>query len=333
MHDLALPIKKTPIVGVAKKVVRVGLALFIVGLITTAGYQLVTKYNVGASLLTWGFFGATLLATLYRVVNPIGWTLILHGMGYPTHVPSSIRIWLLSESRRWLPGGVWGYASRAVAAGKLGVPVSVASASIAVELIITMAAAFAVGLLGLAFHYEQLANTFYELVSKQTERLGGTNVALAVAGAVLTCTVLGFVARRKFLTKATGLLERVKLMGSIRLNWTKLATALSYLVAMAVLNGLVNHSLLSVVTSQSVPVVVMIAATATAWIVGFLAFFSPSGILVREATLAMLLLPWLPYELGITLAVLSRIAQLLAEVVCMLPVCFHRESSLPAATV
>ena len=61
----------------------------------------------------------------------------------------------------------------------------------------------------------------------------------------------------------------------------------------------------------------MIAATALAWLIGFFAFFSPGGILVREAALAMLLLPWMPYEVGFSLAILSRFAQLIAEVVGM----------------
>ena len=84
-----------------------------------------------------------------------------------------------------------------------------------------------------------------------------------------------------------------------------------------VLNGAVNSVLLNAVSTENVPWVAMIAATATAWIIGFFAVFSPGGILVREAALAALLLPWLPYETGFILAILSRFAQLIAEVVGM----------------
>jgi len=86
---------------------------------------------------------------------------------------------------------------------------------------------------------------------------------------------------------------------------------------MAALNGAVNSVLLNAVSFENVPVIAMIAATATAWIIGFFAFFSPGGILIREAALAALLLPWLPYETGFALAILSRFAQLIAEVVGM----------------
>jgi len=103
---------------------------------------------------------------------------------------------------------------------------------------------------------------------------------------------------------------------------------------MAILNGCVNLMLLPLVDDAStVPALVMVAATASAWIVGLLAFFSPGGLLVREAALAALLLPWISYEAGITLAVLSRIAQLLAEVVCMAPVFwFDQRVETAAAT-
>ena len=52
---------------------------------------------------------------------------------------------------------------------------------------------------------------------------------------------------------------------------------------------------------------------------------------MREATLAALLLPWLAYEAGITLAVLSRVAQLMAEVVCIALVLLFKPTRSPAS--
>jgi len=309
------------------------LAVVIIASIGMATNQLIASYSIGSSVSTMSFVAATCLAVAYRVVNPYGWTLVLSGLGYKTQTHQSVRIWLLAESRRWLPGGVWSYASRAVQAGKLGVPIAVASASMMVELLITMAAAVTVSVLGLALYYQKFSVAMHQLI---VEKLGGTSlplIAWATLAAILIA-VLAFVARRKLASKVRGLVERFAGLQGVRLNHSKLFAALGYMCVMAILNGCVNLMLLPLVDDAStVPALVMVAATASAWIVGLLAFFSPGGLLIREAALAALLLPWISYEAGITLAVLSRIAQLLAEVVCMAPVFwFDQRVETAAAT-
>ena len=308
------------------------LAAVILGSILLTAKKLISTYEITGSISSMTFTAATVLAIAYRVVNPLGWTLTLSSLGYKTDKVRSIRIWLLAESRRWLPGGVWGYASRAIQAEKIGVPVSVASASMLVEFLITVTAAAVVSLVGLLFYYHQLSSTLNQLI---VDRTGG-KLWILLTWAVLvtsTCGALGLVARRKLVEKIQGFLERLGALREIRFSWPKLFAALGYMVVMAGLNGCVNLSLLPIVDAgYSVPFIVMIAATATAWIIGFLAFFSPGGILIREAALAAILLPWLPYEAGITLAVLSRIAQLLAEVTCMIPVLWSDRRELQLAS-
>jgi len=307
------------------------LAVVIIASIGMATNQLISSDRIGSSIFTTSFVAATCMAVAYRAINPYGWTLVLSGLGYKTRPRQSVRIWLLAESRRWLPGGVWSYASRAVQAGKLGVPIAVASASMMVELLITMAAATVVGVVGLLLYYQQFSAALHQLV---VERLGGTSLPIVswATLAFISTMALAFVARRKLAVKAQGFVERFAGLQGVHLNRSKLLTALGYMCVMAILNGCINLMLLPLVdTASTVPVGVMIAATATAWIVGLLAFFSPGGLLVREAALAALLLPWISYEAGITLAVLSRISQLFAEVVCMAPVLWFDERLETAA--
>jgi hypothetical protein len=312
-----------------KSIGRWFVAIAVGSSIALAAYKLTTAYNVAGSLCTMSFAIAVVVAIVYRFVNPYGWTLVLAGLGYPTSTVGSVRIWLLSESNRWLPGGIWGYATRAVQAKRLGVPINVASGSMLVELLVTLSAAVVVSLLGLLFHFERFSSTFHELLSKRIDGVAFWVVAIFV---LALCFGLGFVTRRKFSKKLDGLVKRFQLLNSVHFRWRPLVFAMGYMLLMAGLNGCVNLSLLPAVgVEDSVPVLVMIAATATAWIVGFLAFFSPGGILVREATLAALLLPWLPYEAGITLAVLSRVAQLLAEIVCVAIVFLFKPIGSPAS--
>ncbi|MEM9413151.1 MAG: lysylphosphatidylglycerol synthase domain-containing protein [Planctomycetota bacterium] len=301
-----------------KWIYKAVLFVVIVASIAVAAYQLIVEYDVAGSLMTTTFLVATLIAIVYRVVNPYGWTLTLEGLGFRTGIVESTRVWLLAESRRWLPGGVWGYASRAVQAEQLGVTKTAASASMLVELLLTMLAAVIVALLGLIFEFKALSNGLISVL----EDNGAFENRLLFAGALavsLAAASLAYMFRKTFMRKLKTLNERFKLLRSIEFNSSRLGLALFYFVIMACLNGCVNMALLSAVSdTAAVPWIAMVAATATAWIIGFLAFFSPGGILVREAALTALLLPWMPYEAGITLAVLSRLAQLIAEVVCML---------------
>ena len=236
-------------------------------------------------------------------------------MGQPVCLVNASKIWLISESRRWLPGGVWGYASRAVASTKLGITKTTASASMAIELLITIAAAVLVSLAGISWHYAELSSAFHSLLQEQ--QLETSHVGIAIGLTLLAAIVL--VAKRSMLTrKIEKAIQKFSALKGTKINRRIVVHSLSYMVIMAALNGAVNSTLLPAINPSHVPVVAMIAATAAAWAIGFLAIFSPGGIVVRESALATLLLPWLPWEAGFALAILSRFAQLIAEVVGML---------------
>ena len=277
--------------------------------------RLTQRYDLPGMLVSGGFAMATALAIIYRVINPMGWTLVLAGMGYRVGIIDSIRIWLHAESRRWLPGGIWGYTSRATAASEVGVGPAAASASMMVELLVTMAAAGVVGLFGLLIHHRQWSDKM-----EQWEQRLAVHGEITFFAFMTVATMIGmaFVFRHGFMWQVRSVV--IKINGADRHpHPTSIFLAVGYMVAMAILNGLVNSSLVPVVAPDSyVPLPAMVAATAAAWLVGLLAFFSPGGVLVREAMLAALLAPWMRYEDALLLAVLSRLAQLTAEVVGML---------------
>jgi len=289
----------------------------LVVLISIAGtaWKLYHQYDLAGLLLSASFGLAVVLAVAYRLVNPAGWVFVLRGLGHDVPIVSATEIWLHAESRRWLPGGVWGYASRANQAREVGVPLATASASMLIELLLTMVAAIAVGVVGVAMFGSQLAAAVQATIDRsgiQHSHLMFASVGLTFVSLVVYC--LRFKVQKKF----QAFVAKWSALHTIRLNPAALAIALFYLIAMACLNGIINTSLVRVVALDThVPVMAMIAATAIAWVVGLLAFFSPGGILVREATLAAILIAWLPYEQGFLLAMLSRFAQLIAEVVGM----------------
>jgi hypothetical protein len=294
---------------------KASLTVAVLASIGATAWKLNQELDLTGSMRSTAFLLSTLLAVIYRITNPAGWALVLRGFGHPVSTASATQVWLHAESRRWLPGGVWGYASRAVQSQALGVPVSVASASMLVELLLTIAAATLVGAVGVTLHWDRLASTIQQIMLDT-----GVN-GLHFAGGLAVVMVLGgigYAVRKKLQCKLAGLSAKLTALQRIQVQTGPLAASVGYFVVMACLNGLVNLTLVQAIdVAASVPVMAMIAATAVAWIVGFLAFFSPGGILVREATLAAILLPWMPYEVGFSLAMLSRLAQLIAEVIGM----------------
>lgn len=260
------------------------------------------------------FAAGTALAIVYRIANPFGWNLVIRSMGHNIPNSATTRIWLLAESRRWLPGGIWGYTSRAVASKEIGLSKTAASASMAVELLATIAAAACVSGLGIMLHYSELHSNVSKLL---TDSGFDSKLVSVFAVATVVATAATWMLRKKLKQKIVAAAQKFEALRSVRIEPTWIAASIGYFILMAGLNGVINSVLLHAISTEQVPLIAMIAATATAWIIGFLAFFSPGGILVREAALAALLLAWLPCEVGLSLAVLSRFAQLIAEIVGM----------------
>ena len=78
------------------------------------------------------------LCLAYRPLNAGVWTWILASLGHRVPYFRGMRVWLTSESLRWLPGSIWGFCSRVDGARTLGVPATIASISLPVELIVTI---------------------------------------------------------------------------------------------------------------------------------------------------------------------------------------------------
>ena len=106
-----------------------------------AGYGLLADFQILPNFFSPWFVAASLLALVYRIVNPYGWVLSLRAMDQDVNGVDAAKIWIQSESRRWLPGGIWSYASRAAQANRLNVSAATASASMMLELILTCASA------------------------------------------------------------------------------------------------------------------------------------------------------------------------------------------------
>ena len=256
------------------------------------------------------FAAACILALVYRVTNAYGWALVLRAMRQKIDGSKATKIWLLAESRRWLPGGVWGYASRATMASEIKVSASVASVSMILELALTLIAALVVTIpVGWIWRAElESAISGLQQYTSKIWVLAFVTVTLAFA-----CLLF----RNSISNKWFSLKRKMTGLRHVSFSKSGLVFALFYLVLMAGLNGIVTTCLVWSMPTDTPPVLVVIAANSLAWVVGFLAIFAPGGLFVREAVFAFCLSLWVPYSTGIAIAVLARLLQIGAEFAVM----------------
>ncbi len=239
------------------------------------------------------------------------WQGILQRLGY--HLPwlVALRIYLMAEFVRYIPGNVWHVVARVSAAEREGVPKSFGLASMTVELatkIATAALAFALSLFG----WSSLRGLTTGVGHVASLSLAVLAVPLLIVGLQPRVLEGGLNRLLKVLKRAPIHLQLASRdIGQIALNWlgSWLVGGLGFWLTIQAVLPL--HPTLAVA-------LVCVGIYALGWDVGFLSFITPSGLFFREATVALLLhlagiVPDL--ALGSVVAVLaSRLMPTLAEI-------------------
>jgi hypothetical protein len=223
------------------------------------------------------------------VLDAYGWHLVLRALGCRIRAADSVRIWMLSSLTRYLPGGVWPYAARASMLREAGIGISAATVSLYLETLLLTGSSFVAGLPAL------LASSRLPLPGWQ-----GAAAALLV---LLAATPWLLSLSRRSSGRLGRALAEVPLLRMRRL----LALCLYYLafwVVFAAVFGLFVRSLypLSLVQAMQAG-----SALALSFCVGFVVFFIPGGIGVRESALYLLLLSVAPETVSLLVAVGSRL--------------------------
>jgi hypothetical protein len=259
-------------------------------------------------------------ALLYRVVNAYGWVLVLRSLGAKMPATTGVRIWLVSETLRWLPGSVWSLFSRVVRAKAAGVPPVTASISLPLELFLaiaswTIAACVGVGLSGAAATWLSRLPAFWIAVVA-----GG--LALAVCAAFVTARLIP---SSKISRKLHGLESSLEALRASRPNVSLLVGTTVFLTALCFLNGAAFLAVLRATCDSPPGWLAVVGINAIGWLVGFFAFFAPAGLGVREGGMAAMLSPLMPVDAALVGVLVWRLIQILVELLCLAG-CF-----LPAA--
>jgi uncharacterized membrane protein YbhN (UPF0104 family) len=223
-----------------------------------------------------------------QVLRDLGGTSLSHA--------EAMRIFLIANLGRYIPGKVWQVAGLAVLARRRGVPGSLSGVSAVVAHGVSLTAAAVVG--ALVFAGAQPAHP-------------GLRILVPAGTAALALLAL-FPPVFRLLVWA---LERV----GLELDWTLLGPSVVFrwLVLFIVQWGVYGVSFLLLARSFGLPgdPLDVIAAYVAAYVVGYVAVFAPAGLGVREASLLALLAPSMGHAPAAGLAVIARIWSTVVEVI------------------
>jgi glycosyltransferase 2 family protein len=244
--------------------------------------------------LRWEYIGASLIVTWAMYGFLIwGWRSILHGWRQWIKAVDAARVWTVASLGQFVPGKVWAIAGMAVMAQRSGVSGAAAMGSAIVMQLVALATG---AVLALALTGTQL------LDQVPGGGIGAIVLAVLALIAVMGLTVpsvtrrIGFVIRRPDAMQPVdpGALAGALLASLIA--WAGYGVALQ-LLALGTMTG-INLSWTDAT-----------GAYAAAYIIGYLAFFIPGGLGVREAALAVLLRgEGMATAPAVALALASRVA-------------------------
>ncbi len=225
------------------------------------------------------------------------WGRIVVDLGGPTlSTFASIRLFMVANLGRYVPGKVWQIAGLAVLARRRGVPAATATGAAVLGQGIALAAAALVGMGAL-------------LGGPSALRRWGVPVAAALAAGVLLALIppvfrhlarLWFRLARQEAPPGLGALHALRWLALFVANWAL------YAFSFWVLAASFGHA------SNLVPVA---SAFAAAYVLGYVMLFAPAGVGVREGALIALLTPYMGAAAAGVLAVVARIWTTAVELV------------------
>jgi len=252
--------------------------------------------------LAWSWLALGSISGLgYFLFRIVAWQRALGSVGVRARYWAVGKVWMNGEIIRYIPGNVWSVVGRVAMASQLGAEkVAVFSSMVleALALIVTAAGLSALMLIGYPG---------YLFAGRSALLVAGAVLCLAVSLQPVACWLVGLVyhiVRKKDQVPATAGLGR-------SFVWMTLAWLVFAVFQVCTVRAL------GLPLRDVADVVVLSGVFLLSWLVGYLSFITPSGLGVREAVLAFLLAPFMGTGEAILLAVVSRVAMIIIEVIAL----------------
>ncbi|WP_327087401.1 flippase-like domain-containing protein [Nonomuraea sp. NBC_01738] len=275
-----------------RRLLRVVLALVALAFL---GYGLATNWDSTTAALAgipaWAMAGALLAVLAGQFCMLLAWREVLAGLGSPLPVRVAGRIMFVGQLGKYIPGSVWAYAAMMDLGRDHGSPPRRTFACISLALVINLGVALTVAAALLAGQ-PAIRQAWYILLLIPV-------IVVCLHPKVLTWG-LNLVLR----------LARKEPLDSVLPGRTVVVA-----VAWTVLGWLVYGLHAYLLAGRWDLYLVATGAYAFAWATGLLTFVVPAGVGVREGALVLVLGPILGTGAAIAVAVLSRVAFTLADVI------------------
>ncbi|MDN4476064.1 lysylphosphatidylglycerol synthase domain-containing protein [Demequina sp. SYSU T00192] len=263
------------------------------------GWAVVSNWDqVSTALrdLTWGAIAGSLVACMIALgVNAMSWRAVMRAIGLDTTVAEAMRVFLLSQVGKYVPGSVWPVLAQAEFARDHGVSRPRAMTGSIVAMVVGVVTSAVVGAVGLVLAVPDALAAYWWVLA----------VAAALA-VVLVPAVLKRVVALAF--RVTRRAEEPAHIGGRALlasaAWSTLMWVVLGVHAWLLLRELAPGAGLAVVTG----------AFAFAWLVGFLVVVAPAGAGAREWALVLALAPVATPAQALSLALVSRFLMTAADV-------------------
>lgn len=281
------------------------------GLFVFLGRKLFADWESVRSL-SWSFEPArlalsfALLGVYYALLVWI-WCLLMRQLGQAVTFRAALPIWLGSQVGKYLPGKVWSVIGRVVLAERAGLDSVRVSVSLVIEVGLNIVAGLLVAAVAIAFAGD-LAIPGKPLI------ILSIPIGLVVLHPRLFLPLVHWVMRRlrrpdiEFVWSAG---EQYLLVFLYVISWVVYGAAFYALIDSLhiPLGGDAGNGASAVAT-----LLFVLGANALAWTIGFLAFLTPGGLGVREASLAFLLKQMMPAAVATLVALVARVWVTVAEI-------------------
>lgn len=248
--------------------------------------------------------GITLLAHTWA---GLVWTWVLRELKAPVPTFNFIQVYLKTNIAKYLPGNVWHYWGRIVAAKDAQISTGVATLSVLLEPLLMAAAASIIIVL---FGYEFIAT---DSIWLQIMQALGLIAVLCIFHPRLLNPVLSFLQKIKF-KKA----KNPEVLGdtvSLRLERYPLKLLLGELVFLLLRASGFILTVFALAPLQVDQIPILLSAFSLAWLLGLIVPGAPGGLGIFEATAIAILQSHFPSALVISAAALYRLVSIFAETV------------------
>lgn len=228
------------------------------------------------------------------------WVLTCRGMGGRIKMRQGVRIVLLSNLGKYLPGKVMHVVSQVMLASARGVPPAIGVTSILVELALSLMGACVVSLFSLSVLLEGYSSSLIWIA------VLGIPVGLIVLHPFFLRRLLSIAARALPAARGQELPELARypvilyLFAGYTLSWVMMAVA-QYAVAA------------SIVPVDLAYLATMGGVVAVSYLVGLLVPFAPAGLGAREGVTILMLSKFMPLPAAIAASIVYRIASITAD--------------------